>query len=58
MEKSAQLPTIRKKKMIDVKKIEILAKKVRKIVEEEMKYLQDKSNEYENHKIRGISSYY
>ncbi len=46
MNKQPQLPTIEKKKTLDTKKLEILAKKVKKYFEEENKYLKEQNEKY------------
>lgn len=55
MNKISKLPTVNKKKMMDPKKFEALAKRVRKTFEEEEKYLREHTDRYGYLKARGLT---
>jgi len=48
MKKAEGLPVVKNRKKIDLKKFELLAKKVRESFEEEEKYLEEKIRKNEN----------
>lgn len=50
MNTSTQLPKVEKRKKINVKKLEQLAKKVRKYFDEEARYMQERNLRYGDNK--------